>query len=103
MLITTRSFSTTQRLHSLKFTLVNKSRSQHSVVAVRCEGRRFVRMRTRSLVPRSNTTPISLGTTLVHKGNELASFPGSSAPERDIEVVHAERAWYLFSREHRQR
>ena len=26
----------------------------------------------------------------------LASFPGSSAPERDIEVVHAERAWYLF-------
>ena len=33
----------------------------------------------------------------------LASFPGSSAPERNIEVLHAERAWYLFSREHHQR
>ena len=33
----------------------------------------------------------------------VASFPGSSAPERDIEVVHAERAWYLFSRESPQR
>ena len=33
----------------------------------------------------------------------LASFPGSSAPEREIEVVHAERAWYLFSRENPQR
>ena len=33
----------------------------------------------------------------------IASFPGSSAPERDIEVVHAERACYLFSREHHQR
>ena len=33
----------------------------------------------------------------------LASFPGSSAPERDIEVVHAARAWYSFSREKRQR
>ena len=30
-----RSFPTTQRLHRLKFTLVNKSLSQHSVVAVR--------------------------------------------------------------------
>ena len=27
----------------------------------------------------------------------LASFPGSSAPERKIELVHAERAWYFFS------
>ena len=26
----------------------------------------------------------------------IASFPGFSAPERDIEVVHAERAWYFF-------
>ena len=34
---------------------------------------------------------------------KLASFPGSSAPERDIEVVHAERAWYLFSREKGQK
>ena len=41
MLITACSFPTTQRLHSLKFTLVNKSHSQHSVVAVRCEGRHF--------------------------------------------------------------
>ena len=30
----------------------------------------------------------------------MASFPGSSAPEREIELVHAERAWYFFSREH---
>ena len=35
--------------------------------------------------------------------SQLASFPGSSALERDIEVVHAERAWYLFSREKGQR
>ena len=28
---------------------------------------------------------------------------GSLVPERDIEVVHAERAWYLFSRENPQR
>ena len=42
MLITACSFPTTQRLHSLKFTLVNKSHSQHSVVAVRCEGRHFL-------------------------------------------------------------
>ena len=39
MLITARSFPTIQRLHSLKFTLVNKSQSQHSVIAVRCERR----------------------------------------------------------------
>ena len=26
----------------------------------------------------------------------VASFPGSSAPERDIEVVHVEKAWYFF-------
>ena len=37
----------------------------------------------------------------VSKG--LASFPGSSAPKREIELVHAERAWYFFSREHHQR
>ena len=42
MFITARSFPTTQRLHSLKFTLVNKSHSQHSAVVVRCEGRRFL-------------------------------------------------------------
>ena len=28
-----------------------------------------------------------------------ASFPGSSAPEQEIELIHAERAWYIFSRE----
>ena len=33
----------------------------------------------------------------------IASFPDSSAPEWEIELVHAERAWYFFSREHRQR
>ena len=33
----------------------------------------------------------------------VASFPGSSTPEWKIELVHAERAWYFFSREHRQR
>ena len=35
--------------------------------------------------------------------NSLASFPGSSAPEQEIEFIHAERAWYLFSREKHQR
>ena len=42
MLITPRSSTITQRLHSFKFTLVNKSHSQHSVVAVRCEGCHFI-------------------------------------------------------------
>ena len=42
VLVGTRSFPTTQRLHSFKFTLVNKSHSQHSVVVVRCEGRHFL-------------------------------------------------------------
>ena len=42
MLITAHSFPTTQRLHTLEFTLVNKSHSRHSVVAVRCEGRHFL-------------------------------------------------------------
>ena len=42
MLITTRSSTSTQCLHSFKFTLVNKSHLQHSVVAVRCEGRHFL-------------------------------------------------------------
>ena len=42
MLITTRSSTTNQHLHSFKFTLVNKSHSQHSVVAVCCEGRHFL-------------------------------------------------------------
>ena len=42
MLITALSFPTTQRLHSFKFTLVNKSHSQHSEAAVRCLGRHFL-------------------------------------------------------------
>ena len=42
MLITARSYTTTQRLHSFKFTLVNKSHSQHSEAAVRCLGRHFL-------------------------------------------------------------
>ena len=33
----------------------------------------------------------------------LASFPDSSAPEREIEFIHAERTWYFFSRENPQR
>ena len=35
----------------------------------------------------------------------LDSFPGASAPEWDIEVTHAERAWYMyfFSRDNLQR
>jgi len=33
----------------------------------------------------------------------LVSFPGSHAPEREIEVVQAWRAWYFLSREKCQR
>ena len=42
MLITARNSTTTQCLHSFKFTLVNKSHSQHSEAAVRCLGRHFL-------------------------------------------------------------
>ena len=42
ILITTWSSTYIQRLHSFKFTLVNKSHSQRSVVAVRCKGRHFL-------------------------------------------------------------
>ena len=42
ILITTWSSTYTQLLHSFKFTLVNKSHSQRSVVAVRCEGCHFL-------------------------------------------------------------
>ena len=42
MLITAQSSTTTQRLHSFKFILVNKSHSQHSETAVRCLGRHFL-------------------------------------------------------------
>ena len=40
--VTTRISTTNRRLHSFNFTLFNKSHSQHSVAAVRCEGRHFV-------------------------------------------------------------
>ena len=42
MLITAWSSTTTQRLHSFKLTLVNKSHSQHSEAAVRCSGHHFL-------------------------------------------------------------
>ena len=32
----------------------------------------------------------------------VASFPGSSTLEHEIELVHAERAWYFFSHEHHE-
>ena len=51
MLITARSYTTTQHLHSSKFTLVDKV---------------VVRMRTRSLVPKPKTTVIGLGARLAH-------------------------------------
>ena len=41
MLITVQISTTTQRLHSFKFTLVNKSHSQHSEAVVRCLGHHF--------------------------------------------------------------
>ena len=44
ILITTRSSTTNRRFHSLNFTLVNKSHSQHTVAAARCEERRFVKL-----------------------------------------------------------
>ena len=74
VLITTWSSTTNQRLHSLKFTLVNKKPFTRSVVAVRYGIRRtpfsnFVRLCTCSLVPRPNTTFIGLGTRLVHERN----------------------------------
>ena len=42
MLITAHSSTTTQHLHSFKFTVVNKSCSQHCPAAVHCEGRHFL-------------------------------------------------------------
>ena len=74
MLITAQSSTTTQRLHSFKFTLVNKSHSQHSETAVRCfrtPFSNFVRMRTQSLVPRPKTTVIGLEAR-VHKRAGMA-------------------------------
>ena len=42
ILITKRSSTTNWHLPSFKFTQVNKSHSQHSVAAVRCEGSQFL-------------------------------------------------------------
>jgi len=42
MLITARIFTTTQRLHSYEFTLVDKAVLQLCLVAVRCVGRHFI-------------------------------------------------------------
>ena len=73
MLITARSFTTIQHLHSLKFTLVDKTvlSSLLCLVAVCCVGRHFLisnvaRMRTRRLIPKLKTTVIDLGARLVH-------------------------------------
>ena len=41
MLITARSYTTIQRLHSSKFTLVNKAVHSTAWFAVRCVGRHF--------------------------------------------------------------
>ena len=49
-------------------------------------------------IPRTGICP-----RLHRNAKYVASFPGSSAPEREIELVHAERAWYLFSRENPHR
>ena len=95
MLITARSFPTTQRLHSLEFTLVNKSHSQHSVVAVRCEGRHFLilyacahEVSFPGQIPRS----LVWERYLVHKGNEprarLARSLPYGAPIVSIERLH---------------
>ena len=80
ILITTRSSTSTQRLDSFKFTLVNKSHSQHSVVAVRCEGRHFFTLYACAHEVSfhwPNTTLISLGTTLVPKRNDCARLARS--------------------------
>ena len=69
MLITARSYTTTQRLHSYKFALVDKLFSALPCLPSCCPLRRtpfsnVVRMRTRSLVPKPKTTVIGLGVRL---------------------------------------
>ena len=71
MLITARSYTTTQRLHSSKFTQVDKAVHSTAWLMGCCPLRRtpfsnVVRMRTRSLVPKPKTTVIGLGARLVH-------------------------------------
>ena len=38
-----------------------------------------------------------------HRYMRLTLFPGSSAPEQEIELVRVERAWYFFSHENPQK
>ena len=83
MLITACTFPTTQHLHSLKFTLVNKSHSQHSVVAVRCEGCYFLILYTCAhKVSFPGQIPRSLvwERHLAHKGNEPHARLARSLP-----------------------
>ena len=103
MLIIACSFPTTQRLHSFKFTLVNKSYLPHSesfCPLLRTPFSNFVCMCTQGLVPRPKTTVISLEARLEHRrnGKLLAqyawlarSFPpaalGSKAYEHHIGKV----------------
>ena len=70
MLITARNFTTTQRLHGYKFTLVDKTvpSSARLLSVYRTPFSNVVRMRTRSLVPKPKTTVIGLGVRLVHTG-----------------------------------
>ena len=66
-----------QRLHSFKFTLVNKSHSQHSEAAVHCLGRHFLmflRMRTRTFVPRPKTSVIGLEATSRPVGSTIGMY-----------------------------
>ena len=69
MLITVRSFPTTQRLHSFKFTWSTMPFTTlwGCCPLLRTPFSNFVRMRTQSLVPRPTTTVISLEARLVHR------------------------------------
>ena len=89
MLITACSFPTTQRLRSLKFTLVNKSHSQHSVVAVRCEGCHFLILYACAHeVSFPGQIPCSLvwERHLAHKGNEPRTRLSRSLPVNTTQV-----------------
>ena len=68
ILITARSFKTTQGLHSYKFILVDKTvlSSTRFCLLRRTPFSNVVRMRTRSFVPKPKTTVIGLGARLVH-------------------------------------
>ena len=68
MLITARSFTTTQRLHSYKFTLVDKAVHRSAGLLSIAQDAIFynvVRMHTRSLGPKPRTTVTGLGARLV--------------------------------------